>query len=58
MGTIWRMILRIAEEVRAGERPAHSELIASKREELNDWIKEQASNITGLKSSKGKDSSE
>jgi hypothetical protein len=58
MGTVWRMILRIAEEVRAGERPAHSELIASKREELYDWIEKQSEFITGLKSSKRKGSPE
>jgi hypothetical protein len=58
MGTVWRMILRIAEEVRAGERPAHSELIASKREELYDWLDEQSEFLTGLKSSKGKVSPE
>jgi hypothetical protein len=48
IGTVWRMILKVSEEVREGKRPAHADLIASKREELYDWIEERAQLITGM----------
>ena len=48
IGTVWRMILKVSEEVREGKRPVHADLIASKREELYDWIEERAQLITGM----------
>jgi hypothetical protein len=53
MGTIWKTILRISEEVREGKRPAHAERIASKREELYDWVEERSQLITGLTPRRG-----
>ena len=40
------MILNIAEQVRDGKRPVHADLIASKREELYDWVEERARLLT------------
>jgi len=50
--SIWSMILSIAEQVRNGERPAHAERIASKREEIYDWLDERAAILTGLATEK------
>lgn len=47
IGSVWRMIFNVSEEVRDGKRPAHSERIASKREEIYDWIEERSKLITG-----------
>lgn len=52
IGSVWRMILRIAEEVRDGKRPAHADLIKEKREELYDWVEERATLITGIEKGK------
>lgn len=41
MRQIWGMFLNVAEEVGDGKRPAHSEAIERKREELYDWIEER-----------------
>jgi hypothetical protein len=48
IGTVWSMILKVSEEVREGKRPVHADLIASKREELYDWVEERAQLITGM----------
>jgi hypothetical protein len=42
------MILKVSEEVREGKRPVHAGLIASKREELYNWVEERAQLITGM----------
>ena len=47
IGSVWRMILKVSEEVREGKRPAHAEIIARKREEVYDWIDERSKYITG-----------
>ena len=47
IGTVWRMVLRISEEVREGKRPEHAELIASKGDEIYDWMEERAALISG-----------
>ncbi|KAL7559434.1 hypothetical protein ACA910_009994 [Epithemia clementina (nom. ined.)] len=47
IGSVWRMILKVSEEVREGKRPAHAERMASKREEIYDWLHERAKLITG-----------
>jgi hypothetical protein len=41
MRQIWGMFLHVAEEVGDGKRPAHSEVIERKREELYDWVEER-----------------
>jgi hypothetical protein len=46
VGTVWRMILHVAEQVRAGERPVHAEVIAHKRD-FYDWVEERSAYITG-----------
>ena len=46
IGSVWKMILNISEQVREGKRPAHADLIASKREELYDWVEERARLLT------------
>jgi len=48
VGTVWRHILNVSEEVRDGKRKVHADLIAEKREELYDWIEERAQLITGI----------
>jgi len=37
IGTLWNMLLKVAEDVRDGKRPAHSDAIGKKRESLYDW---------------------
>lgn len=41
IGHLWGMFLRVAEDVKDGKRPAHSEAIESKREALYDWVQER-----------------
>jgi hypothetical protein len=41
IGHLWGMFLRVAEDVKDGNRPAHSEAIESKREALYDWVLER-----------------
>ncbi|GAX28450.1 hypothetical protein FisN_4Hh359 [Fistulifera solaris] len=48
IGTVWKMLLGIAEDVREGKRKEHADLIMSKREELYDWVEERAEAITGV----------
>ena len=40
MGKMWNMFLDVAEEVKNGERNAHSDAIAMKRV-LYDWVEER-----------------
>ena len=40
--TMWCMLLRVAEGVRDGARPAHAEAIAAKKESLYDWTRARA----------------
>jgi hypothetical protein len=40
--TMWCMLLRVAEGVRAGARPAHAEAIAAKKASLYDWTRARA----------------
>lgn len=47
IGAVWAMILRVSEEVRDGKRPDHTALIASKRDELYDWLDERAALVAG-----------
>jgi hypothetical protein len=46
IGTVWRMILRVSEEVREGKRPTHAEVIASKRD-FYSWVEERSRLLTG-----------
>jgi hypothetical protein len=48
IGTIWRMLLQVSEDVREGKRPVHADLIARKRQELYDWVEERAVLISGM----------
>jgi len=41
IGQMWSMFLNIAEDVKEGKCPAHSEAIAKKREVLYDWVEER-----------------
>jgi hypothetical protein len=47
IGSVWAMLLRVSEDVRDGKRPEHAEVIASKREEIYDWLDERSAIITG-----------
>ena len=38
---MWAMFLTVAEEIRAGNRPQHAQVIASKREEIYDWVEQR-----------------
>ena len=40
--TMWCMLLRVAEGVRDGARPAHAEAIATKKASLYDWTRARA----------------
>ena len=40
--TMWCMLLRVAEGVRDGARPAHAEAIAAKKDSLYDWTRARA----------------
>jgi hypothetical protein len=44
----------VSEDVREGKRPIHADLIASKREELYDWVEERSMLITGIHPSQNK----
>lgn len=46
ISTVWRMILRVSQEVRAGNRPVHAEVIASKQDFFS-WVEERSRLITG-----------
>ena len=46
ISSVWRMILKVSEEVREGKRPAHAEIIASKPD-FYDWVAERSKLITG-----------
>jgi len=50
IGTIWKMLLNIAEDVRDGKRPAHAECIVQKREALYDWVEKRSTIISGMQS--------
>lgn len=52
MRQIWGMFLHVAEEVGDGKRPAHSEAIERKREELYDWVEERTNAMLQQSSSK------
>ena len=41
MGHLWGMFLKVADEVREGKRPVHSEVIERKRGLLYGWIEER-----------------
>lgn len=41
MGSVWKMMLNVAEEVRDGKRPQFTELMENKRE-LYQWLQERA----------------
>jgi len=47
MGQMWNKFLNVAEEVKDGSRPAHSEAIAMKREVLYDWVEERTKVLLG-----------
>lgn len=38
ISAMWQKFLDIAEEIRSGSRPQHTELIAQKRGEIYDWV--------------------
>ena len=42
IGDVWKMFLRVSEEVRDGKRPAHSKRIADKHDKIYGWIQEQS----------------
>lgn len=46
VGTVWRMILRVSEDVREEKRPAHKKIIAEKREFFS-WVEARAKYLTG-----------
>ena len=35
---MWAKFLKVAEEIRSGDRPLHAEAIAAKREEIYNWV--------------------
>ena len=47
IGTVWKMLLSIASQVREGTRVAHAERIKEKSS-LYEWLKERAALMTGL----------
>ena len=47
IGQMWNKFLNIAEEVKDGVRPAHSEAIAMKRKVLYDWVEERTRVLLG-----------
>jgi hypothetical protein len=47
IGHLWGMFLRVAEEVKNGNSPAHSEAINRKREVLYNWVEERATIMLG-----------
>lgn len=42
MGSVWRMMLNVAEEVRDGKRPEFTEIMEKRRGELYEWMEERA----------------
>ena len=46
IGTMWNMLLHVAEGVRAGKRPLHAKAI-EERVDLYDWIKERINVLLG-----------
>ncbi|CAB9528906.1 expressed unknown protein [Seminavis robusta] len=38
---MWAKLLQVAEEIRAGSRPQHAEVIAARREEIYDWVEQR-----------------
>eukprot|EP00956_Cyclotella_meneghiniana_P006477 scaffold8496_cov66-Cyclotella_meneghiniana.AAC.19 len=47
IGHVWGMFLRVAEDVKEGKRPAHSEAIEKKREVLYDWVESRTRVMIG-----------
>ncbi|KAL7544111.1 hypothetical protein ACHAXR_013553 [Thalassiosira sp. AJA248-18] len=47
IGQMWNMFLNVAEEVKEGKRPEHSEAIEKKREILYDWVEERTRVMLG-----------
>mmetsp|Transcript_19953 Transcript_19953/g.28072 ORF Transcript_19953/g.28072 Transcript_19953/m.28072 type:complete len:189 (-) Transcript_19953:47-613(-) len=45
IGTIWKMFLRVAEDVKNGKRPEHAKAIERKRETLYDWVDERVNKM-------------
>jgi hypothetical protein len=41
LGTAWRMLLRIAQDVKDGKRPDHARAMEQKRQELYDYVRER-----------------
>lgn len=48
IGTVWKMILKLSEQVREGKLKAHAEQIVRKREEIYGWLEERAALISGM----------
>jgi hypothetical protein len=46
IGMVWRMILKVSEEVRGGKRPVHADVIENKPD-FYTWVKERSRLITG-----------
>ena len=53
MPRVWVMLLRVAEEIKDGKRPAHIDAIQRKRGEFYDWMEECVSSLLGRKSKDG-----
>lgn len=49
MPRVWVMLLRVAEEIKDGKRPAHIDAIQRKRGEFYDWMEECVSSLLGRK---------
>ena len=49
IGHLWGMFLAVAEDVKDGKRPAHSEAIEKKREVLYNWVDERTEVMLGQK---------
>ena len=49
IGSVWRMILDVSQQVKEGKRPAHTQVIAAKRDEIYDWMEERSRLITAEK---------
>lgn len=46
IGMVWNMILKVSEQVRAGERPEHAKIMAEKPT-FYDWVASRSKYITG-----------
>lgn len=56
---MWAMFLKVAEEIRSGDRPLHAEAIASKREEIYNWVDQRIEDMFAhLEKKKNKDALE